>query len=36
MHQLDAAVAAAYGWPNDITEDVTLCKLLARHRLSGA
>ena len=30
--QLDAAVAAAYGWPSDITNDVALRKLLARNR----
>ena len=28
--QLDAAVAAAYGWPSDITDDAALRKLLAR------
>ena len=34
--QLDAAVAAAYGWPNDVTDDVALRKLLARNHLDGA
>ena len=29
--QLDAAVAAAYGWPSDITDDAALRKLLARN-----
>ena len=31
--QLDAAVAAAYGWPSDITDDAALIELLARNRL---
>jgi len=30
--QLDTAVAAAYGWPSDITDDVALKELLARNR----
>ena len=30
--QLDTAVAAAYGWPGDITDDRALHKLLARNR----
>ena len=30
-HQLDAAVAAAYGWPPDITDDAALDGLLARN-----
>ena len=30
--QLDAAVAAAFGWPADITDDAALRKLLARNR----
>ena len=30
--QLDAAVAAAYGWPADITDDAVLRELLARNR----
>ena len=30
--ELDAAVAAAYGWPSDITDDAALRKLLARNR----
>ena len=30
--QLDAAVAAAYGWPSDITDDAALSELLARNR----
>ena len=34
--RLDAAVAAAYGWPDDITEDVALRKLLARNREDSA
>ena len=29
---LDAAVAAAYGWPADITDDDALRELLARNR----
>ena len=33
--QLDAAVAAAYGWPADITDDAALRKLLARNRLGS-
>ena len=28
---LDAAVAAAYGWPADIPEDEALARLLARN-----
>jgi len=28
QHDLDAAVAAAYGWPSDITEDEALAELL--------
>ena len=31
--QLDVAVAAAYGWPSDITDDAALRELLARNRL---
>ena len=31
--QLDAEVAAAYGWPADITDDAALGELLARNRL---
>ena len=31
-NQLDAAVAAAYGWSSDITDDVALRELLARNR----
>ena len=31
--QLDAAVAAAYGWPADITDDAALRELLAQNRL---
>jgi len=27
-HDLDSAVAAAYGWPSDISEDDALAKLL--------
>lgn len=30
--QLDAAVAAAYGWPGEITDDAARHKLLARNR----
>ena len=30
--QLDVAVAAAYGWPADITDDAALNELLARNR----
>ena len=30
--QLDAAVADAYGWPDDITDDAALRELLARNR----
>ena len=30
--QLDAAVAAAYGWPGDITDDAALRELLDRNR----
>ena len=30
--QLDAAVAAAYDWPADITDDAALRDLLARNR----
>ena len=33
--QLDAAVAAAYGWPADITNDAALTELLAQNRLDG-
>ena len=33
--RLDAAVAAAYGWPPNITIDVALDELLARNRLDG-
>jgi hypothetical protein len=29
---LDAAVAAAYGWPADISEDEALARLLALNR----
>ena len=28
-HELDAAVAAAYGWPADISEEEALARLLA-------
>ncbi|MDE0627418.1 MAG: hypothetical protein OXH99_13535 [Bryobacterales bacterium] len=31
--QLDAAVARAYGWPADITNDAALDELLVRNRL---
>ena len=31
--QLDAAVAAAYGWPADISDDAALNELLVRNRL---
>ena len=34
--QLDAAVAAAYGWPPDITNDAALDDLLVRNRRDGA
>ena len=34
-NQLDAAVAAAYGWPADITDDAALNRLLARNRLDS-
>ena len=30
--RLDASVAAAYGWPSDITDDAALRRLLARNR----
>ena len=30
--RLDAAVAAAYGWPSDIADDAALTELLARNR----
>ena len=30
--QLDASVAAAYGWSGDIADDAALCELLARNR----
>ena len=30
--QLDAAVAAAYGWPTDLSDDAALRELLARNR----
>ena len=33
--RLDAAVAAAYGWPSDVTDDEALRRLLARNRLDG-
>ena len=33
--QLDAAVAAAYGWPADITNDAALDELLDRNRRDG-
>ena len=33
--QLDAAVAAAYGWPADVTNDAALNELLVRNRLDG-
>ena len=33
--QLDAAVAAAYGWPADITNDAVLTELIARNWLGG-
>ncbi|MEO6996226.1 MAG: hypothetical protein ABI273_21665 [Lacunisphaera sp.] len=29
---LDAAVVAAYGWPNDLSDDATLAELAALHR----
>ena len=32
---LDAVVAAAYGWPSEITDDTALRKLLARNRSDG-
>ena len=34
--QLDDAVAAAYGWPGDITDDAALRELNARNRLDNA
>ena len=33
--QLDAAVASAYGWPADITNDEALKQLLVRNRFDG-
>ncbi len=33
--QLDAAVAAAYGWPTDITDDAVLRELLIRNGAEG-
>jgi hypothetical protein len=33
--KLDAAVAAAYGWPNDLTDDAILERLLALNQASG-
>ena len=33
--QLDAAVASAYGWPAEITNDEALKQLLVRNRLDG-
>ena len=33
--RLDAAVAAAYGWPDDITDDAALHKLLTWNRMEG-
>ncbi|MDE0126754.1 MAG: hypothetical protein OXN97_19485 [Bryobacterales bacterium] len=33
--ELDDAVAAAYGWPSDFTNDAALTELLARNRLDG-
>ena len=30
--QLDSAVAAAYGWPADITDDAALKELLKRNQ----
>ena len=33
--QLDAAVAAAYGWPTDITDDAVLRELLTRNGGKG-
>ena len=33
--QLDAAVAAAYDWPSDITDDAALRELLVRNQLDG-
>ena len=33
--QLDAVVAAAYGWPTDITDDAVLCELLTRNGGEG-
>ena len=32
-NQLDAAVASAYGWPADITDDTALKELLTRNRV---
>ena len=34
--RLDAAVAAAYGWPEDIAEDDALAALLALNRARAA
>ncbi len=34
-NQLDAAVASAYGWPADITDDTALKELLTRNRVDG-
>ena len=34
--QLDAAVATAYGWPSDISDDAALQKLFAKNRSYGA
>ena len=34
--QLDAAVAAAYGWPSDISDDAALQELFAQNRSYGA
>ena len=33
--KLDAAVAAAYGWPNDLTDDAILERLLALNQVSA-
>ena len=34
-NQLDAAVASAYGWPADITDDTALKELLTRNRVDS-
>ena len=33
--RLNLAVAAAYGWPNDISDDAALQRLLAQNRSHG-